>query len=303
MTIESVALCQEGPRMSRIVLGMWRLVDWGRSTRELADFLHASLALGITTFDHADIYGSYRCEEAFGRALQELAPQRDAIQLVSKCGICLVSQQRPGHRVKHYDTSRQHLLRSVENSLRNLGTDYLDLLLIHRPDPLMHAASVAETFRELRESGKVRHFGVSNFLPHQFHVLQTALDFPLVTNQIEYSPLAMGHQQDGTIDLCQQMGIRPMAWSPFAGGALFQDQTDRAQRVRRTLSAVGEELGGASLDQVALAWILAHPAGFLPVLGTGNLSRVRSATQALKLCLTRQQWFSIWESAVGEPVP
>jgi predicted oxidoreductase len=282
---------------------MWRLLEWERSPADLARFLSDCIQLGLTAFDHADIYGEYRCEQAFGLALKELAPARESIQLISKCGICLVSEQRPTHRIQHYNTSRKHLLRSVENSLRNLGTEYLDLLLIHRPDPLLQASAVADTFHELQSQGKVRHFGVSNFLPHQFQLLQAKMDFPLVTNQIEYSPLAMKHQADGTIDLCQQLGIRPMAWSPFAGGALFTAATERAVRVREALKAVGNELGGASLDQVALAWILAHPAGFLPVLGTGKLPRVRSAIHAFQLSLTRQQWFSIWEASAGEPVP
>ena len=225
------------------------------------------------------------------------------MQIVTKCGIMLVSDRRPKHGFKHYDTSREHIIASVENSLRMLGTDRIDLLLIHRPDLLMDPDEVARAFTALREAGKVLYFGVSNFTPSQFDLLASRLDFPLVTNQIELSVMNMEVLHDGTVDQCQKLGISPMAWSPLAEGRLFRDDTEQAQRLRGALATIGEQLGGASMDQVALAWILRHPAMIVPVLGTGKVERIQSAADAESLVLTREQWFTIWSASKGVPVP
>jgi predicted oxidoreductase len=205
--------------------------------------------------------------------------------------------------MKRYDTGRAHILESVENSLRNLRTEYIDLLLIHRPSPLLDPRQVNEAFVALRDSGKVRHFGVSNFLPSQFELLAAKLDVPLVTNQIEHSVMHLDGQADGSIDLCMRRDIRPMAWSPLGGGRLFKDECTSAARLRETLAAIGRDLGGASPDQVALAWILMHPAGFIPVLGTGRTDRIGSAIEAVGLELTPDQWFEILRAATGHDVP
>jgi predicted oxidoreductase len=303
MTVSQLEMAVGSPRFSRLVLGLWRLAGWGLSDTELLDLLHASLELGITTFDHADIYGDYGCEELFGQALALSPALREKMQIVTKCGIKLVSQERPEHGIKHYDTSRAHIIASVENSLRMLQTDRIDLLLIHRPDPLMDAGEVARAFSALRQAGKVLHFGVSNFTPWQFDLLASRLDFPLVTNQVELSVLNMEALHDGTVDQCQRLGISPMAWSPLGGGRLFQDQTEQATRVREVLEATGDALGGASSDQVALAWLLAHPARILPIVGTGKIERLRLAARSAELRLGREQWFAIWTASAGRRVP
>jgi predicted oxidoreductase len=225
------------------------------------------------------------------------------MQIVTKCGIMLASPNRPQHSLKHYDTSRANIVASVDESLRFLRTDYVNLLLIHRPDLLMDPDEVAEAFTELRQAGKVLHFGVSNFTPSQFDLLASRLDLPLVTNQIEVSVLYLDLMHNGTVDQCLQRGIAPMVWSPLAGGRIFTGDGEQAARVRQALQAVGEELGGASLDQVALAWILTHPARFVPILGTSKIERLRSAARAENLRLTREQWFSIWSASAGTPVP
>jgi predicted oxidoreductase len=302
MRVAQLDLTKDGPRFSRIALGFWRLADWGLGDRELLRLIHASLDLGITTFDHADIYGDYACQELFGRALALEPVLRERMQIVTKCGIMLLSANRPAHTLKHYDTGRAHIVASAERSLVELGTGHLDLLLIHRPDPLTDPDEVAEAFASLRQSGKVLHFGVSNFTPSQFELLASRLDFPVVTNQVELSVLNMEVLHDGTADQCLRLGVAPMAWSPLGGGRLFDQADEQAVRVRRALLSVGEDLG-ASIDQVALAWILAHPARFLPVLGTGKIARVQSAAQAETLSLSREQWFSIWSASMGEPVP
>lgn len=303
MVIPKVYLAHSGPEFSLFVEGFWRLSDWNYSNKQIIELIEGCLELGITTFDHADIYGGYTCEELFGDAIAESSIKRDQYQLVSKCGIKLISPNRPQHQVKSYDTGKQHIIQSAERSLKNLRTDYIDLLLIHRPDPLMDADEVAEAFTQLHDSGKVLHFGVSNFVPSQYELLASRLKMPLVTNQIEYSVLNMATQDDGSIDLCQKLSIRPMAWSPFAGGRLFTEQSAQAERVRSVLETMGNEFDDSTIDQIALAFILRHPAGFLPVLGTGKLERIQSAVKALDIELSREQWFTIWEASKGHGVP
>lgn len=297
-----IQLTDGGPTFSRLVAGVMRLHEWGLSTAERLDFIHNCLDLGITTFDHADIYGSYTCEALFGEALAAEPSLRDRLELVTKCGIQLPSSNRPGNRIHHYDTGREHIIASAENSLRNLHTDTLDLLLIHRPDPLMDADEVAAALTELRAAGKVRHAGVSNFMPWQFHLLQSRLDFPLATNQIELSVLYLDPLHDGTLDQLQRLRVAPMAWSPVAGGRLFDPRDERAARVRGVLENIGRK-SGASVDQVALAWLLRHPARVLPVMGTGKIERLREAVAAEALTLDRQQWFAVWEASAGREVP
>jgi predicted oxidoreductase len=298
-----MSMAHDGPQVSRIALGLWRLADWEMSDRELLDWIHANLDLGLTTFDHADIYGQGACQPLFGRALALEPGLRQRMQLVTKCGIMLPGATCPEQAVKHYDTSRAHIVASTEESLRLLGTDHVDLLLIHRPDPLMDPDEVAEAFTALHQSGKVLHFGVSNFTPSQFNLLASRLSMPLVTNQIEVSVLHLDLLHDGTVDQCLERGIAPMAWSPYAQGRVFTGDGERVVRVRRALEAVGRDLGGAAIDQVALAWILAHPARFVPILGSGKLERIRSAVGALGIQLEREQWFAIWSASTGMPVP
>jgi predicted oxidoreductase len=288
--------------LSRIVAGMWRLAEWPYDAQGLLDFLRACIENGVTSFDHADIYGDYTCEERFGQALALDPGLRERMQLVTKCDIKLISKQRPTHRVKHYDTSKEHILASVDRSLQALHTDHIDLLLLHRPDPFMDADETAEALGELKSAGKVLAFGVSNFTVSQFNLLASRCAFPLVTNQIEFSVLAMEPLEDGTLDQCQELRIQPMAWSPLGGGRLFHGEGEQERRVRDTLQEIGTLLG-ASIDQVALAWILQHPARIIPVLGTGKIERVKQAVQALEIPLSREQWFALWTASKGHSVP
>lgn len=288
-----------GPEFSRIVLGLWRLGSWNMTAQQRLAFLEQSLELGVTTTDHADIYGDYRAEALFGEALTLKPSVRDKIEIVSKCGIKLVSPDRPSHKLQHYDTSRAHIVASAEKSLSNLRTDYLDLLLIHRPDPLMDADEIADTFRSLQQSGKVKHFGASNFTPSQFELL--ASRFPLVTNQIELSVLHMAPLEDGTLDQCQRLAISPMIWSALAGGRLFSDGSERGLRVRKALETVAAELD-VSVSTAAIAWVLRHPAQALALTGSGRIQAVREAVAAESLTLTREQWFSVWIASAGRNV-
>ncbi len=287
---------------SRFAFGLWRLTQWDLGTSELTRLVESCLEVGISTFDHADIYGDHTCERRFGEVLANRPRLRERMQIVTKCGIKLVSANRPEHAIKHYDTSREHILRSVDNSLESLRTDHLDLLLLHRPDPLMDADEIAAAFDELRRAGKVLHFGVSNYTPAQLALLDDRFD-GLAAHQIEISVVHLDRFLDGTLDQCQRRRMVPMAWSPLAGGRLFSTEDTQAERVRAALAAVRDETGAASVDQVALAWLLRHPAKIVPVLGTGKPERIRAAARSADLNLSRQQWFAIWSASTGREVP
>ncbi|MDZ7632193.1 MAG: aldo/keto reductase [Gemmatimonadaceae bacterium] len=291
---------QPTPIMSRIVAGVWRMGDWHWTPQERLRWIEECIAIGVTTFDHADIYGGYTVEQLFGEALALKPELRHQMQLVSKCGICLVTGNRPGHRIKHYDTSAAHIIRSAEQTLTNLGTDSIELLLIHRPDALMDADAVAEAFTHLQLTGKVQHFGVSNFTPSQFDLLQCRV--PLVTNQIELHPLHLAPLHDGTLDQCQQRRIQPMIWSPLAGGRLFTGTDDSARRVRETLESIARR-HGVSASTVAFAWLLRHPSRPIPVAGSRRMQAMQEAVAALDLQLDAQEWTEIWQAGSGHEVP
>ena len=297
--VQRIAMAPQGPEFSRFVMGYWRLMDWNMSPLQLASFIEEHLDLGITTVDHADIYGGYQCEAAFGEALKLVPALRDRMEIVTKCGIATTA--KPEHALGHYITDSAHIIKSAEQSLVNLATDRIDLLLIHRPDPLMDADEVAEAFLNLHQSGKVRHFGVSNFTPAQFALLQSRLPFTLATNQVEISPVHQPLLLDGTLDQLQQLRIRPMAWSCLGGGRLFND--DEFQPLRNELETIARELNAESIEQVVYAWILRLPSKPLPIIGSGKIERVRSAQAAEELQMTRQQWFRIRKAALGYDVP
>ncbi len=297
--VQRITLAPQGPEFSRFVMGYWRLMGWNMSAQQLVSFIEEHLDLGVTTVDHADIYGGYQCEAAFGEALKRSPALRQRMEIVTKCGIATTAKAE--HALGHYITDRDHIISSAEQSLTNLATDYLDLLLIHRPDPLMDADDVAEAFLALHQSGKVRHFGVSNFTPAQFALLQSRLPFTLATNQVEISPVHQPLLLDGTLDQLQQLRIRPMAWSCLGGGRLFNDEA--FQPLRDELAQVAQELNAETIEQVVYAWILRLPSQPLPIIGSGKIERVRSALAAEQLAMTRQQWFRIRKAALGYDVP
>lgn len=305
MSVSRIKLSADGPEFSRLILGMWRLVDPpALNPQQALSLIEASLEEGITTFDEADIYGNYSSEEMFGKALALKPSLRDQIEIITKCGIKLISDKRPQHQLKHYDTSYEHIIWSAEYSLKLMQTDRVDLLLIHRPDPLMNPDEIAEAFIRLREQGKVLHFGVSNFTVRQFELIQSRLPFPLVTNQIEISLLHQDPFLDGTIDYCLQHKLAPMAWSPFAGGKLFENKNaEQHVRLHNALHKVSQRHDYASIDQIALAWLYRHPAQIIPIIGTCKAERVKSAVEAEKIQLSREDWFELWAAARGEEVP
>lgn len=299
MSVSRLALHAQGPTFSRLVMGYWRLMEWQLSPAALLDLMKYHLDLGVTTIDHADIYGGYQCEEAFGNALRLEPSLRDRMEIVSKCGIALTA--KPEHALNHYNTGKAHIIASAEDSLRKLATDHLDLLLIHRPDPLMDADEVADAFISLKQAGKVKHLGVSNFSARQFELLQSRLPFPLVTNQLEISPLNQSTTLDGTLDLCQQLRIKPMAWSCLGGGRLFDGQ--EYAPLRAELEQIRHEVGAQNIEQLVYAWVMMLPSQPLPLIGSGKRERIAAAVAAESIALTRQQWFRIRKAALGYDVP
>ena len=299
MPLPLTSLAADGPRLSPIVAGAWRMADWQWSAQQRLRWIEQCVELGVSSFDHADIYGGYQVEALFGEALALAPALRSRLQLVSKCGIKLLSDARPAHRIKHYDSSAAHIVASAEASLRALRTERLDLLLIHRPDALMDADEVAGAFEALRAAGKVAHFGVSNFTPAQFELLASRT--LLVTNQIELHPLQRTPLTDGTLDQLQRLRVRPMIWSPLAGGALLSGGGETERRVQAALARVGER-HGASAATIAFAWLLRLPSRPLPVAGSRRIDALREAVQALQVRLDAQDWTEIWQAAAGHEV-
>ena len=284
--------------LSRIVYGMWRLGDDENTSPEhVLAKIDASLDQGITSFDQADIYGGYEAEEILGNALSG-SGLRNKMEIVTKCDIIAPVGRYADARVKYYDTTRAHIMASVDHSLRLMGIDYIDLLLIHRPDPLMDHHETGAALDEVIASGKVRSVGVSNFRPYDWELLQSAMKNQLVTNQIELSVLAHDSFVNGDVAFHQRIGTPLMAWSPLAGGALFSgDHPD-------VMSALSNVASQNNVDEtaVAIAWLLAHPSRILPVLGTNSLERIKGMSAALDVKMDRQTWYEIYTAALGREV-
>lgn len=290
------------PFSSTVIAGCMNWGQWGArfDTNAYLRMIRACLDEGVTTFDHADIYGHYTTEEEFGRALALEPNLRSRMQLITKCGIRMVTPNRPDHQIKSNDSSAGHIRASLERSLLNLHTDHVDLLLIHRPDPLMDPVEIASIIGELKKEGKLLHFGVSNFTPSQVSLLHRKI--PVEYHQFEAS---VPHHQpfiDGTLDTCIDHGIFPQSWSPLGGGKLTIEAED--ERIRRIVAAA-EIIGrkyGVDFDQVLLAWLHQHPAGITPVLGTTRIDRVTKALRAPAVPMTREEWFMLLRAATGHDV-
>lgn len=287
------------PVFSPMIQGYWRMAEWGMNTQQQLSFVKQHLELGITTVDHAPVYGPDSvCERMFGQVLALDSSLRDQIEIVSKCGI----YRGEDPQVNHYNSGKAAIVESVDQSLTRLNTDHLDVLLLHRPDLLMDADEAAEAFAQLKAAGKVKHFGVSNFTPAQFALLQSRVEQPLITNQVEINPVNLQMTEDGTLDQLQQHRVQPMAWSCLAGGRIFSEESEQMDRIRHTLTEVAQEIGASSIDQVILAWVLRLPSNPIPILGSGNIERVHAAVGALELSLTNEQWYRIWVASKGHGV-
>jgi len=282
-----------GPEFSRIVTGVWR---WDNlSEQETQRMIETSLDLGITTIDHADIYGDHTVEEKFGKILLRQPNLRSKMELVTKCGIKFPSSRRPANKSHIYDTTARHIIWSAENSLKLLNTDYLDLLLIHRPDPLSDPSEIAEAFETLKKDGKVLHFGVSNFSGPQFRMLQKFVSAPLVTNQIELSVKCTEPFFNGDVDVLMEYNASPMAWSPMAGGKLFDDETE--------FNRIASE-NNMTVSQLALSWLLLHPSCIFPVVGTTKTERLREMAAVMgKPAMDKDTWFAVLKASRGYDIP
>ena len=294
-----IATRANGLELSRIVAGMWRMVEWNMTVGQRIALIEQCIAMGVSSFDHADIYGNYGVEGLFGEALRAQPSLRDRIQLVSKCGIKLLSNMRPEHRIQHYDTGAAHIVASAEESLRQLHTDRLDLLLVHRPDPLMDFDEIAEAFTRLQQAGKVLHVGVSNFSRHQFEVLNRRVE--LATNQVEFSPLHVAPMFDETFDGLQDLKVAPMIWSPLAGGRLFTSNEANAENLRLVVKEIADRLH-QPFASVIFAWIMQLPSNPVPLTGSGRIEAIGVAVAGTGFKLSRTDWFAILRAARGHEV-
>jgi predicted oxidoreductase len=275
------------------------MADWNLDVPARVRWIEQALDLGIDCFDHADIYGGGAVETLFGEALKAAPALRERIRIVTKCGIRPPSPDT-GVTVKHYDTSACYVRTQVEASLRKLGVERLHMVLIHRPDALMDADALAGTFAALSEAGMVAHWGVSNHTPSQFALLNDR--YPLVTNQIEFSPLHLDALHDGTLDQAQHLRLRPMIWSPLGGGGLFTGEDEQAVRVRAAMQPIADRLS-VSLATLAYAWVLRHPSRPYPITGTSRIEGLREAVDALRIEVPAEDWHAIWSVSTGQSVP
>jgi predicted oxidoreductase len=284
---------------SPIIAGTMTWGIWGKNynTTQMAELMHCCIENNITSFDHADIYGDYTTEAAFGKAFSQSNIDRQKIQLISKCGIQILNEERK-NVVKHYNYSKDYIIWSVEQSLKNLQTDYLDLLLLHRPSPLMHATEIAEAIEKLKGSGKILAFGVSNFTPQQTDLIQTKTNISY--NQIEFSISHYDAMLNGSLDHMQTNNITPMAWAPM--GNIFKKDDAQTQRIKKLATILSEKYN-ATVDVILLAWILKHPANILPVCGTADKTRIANLMKATTVEMELQDWFALWTESSGVAVP
>ncbi len=284
---------------SRLIAGTMTWGSWGKQLpkKEMVALMNHCISNNITTFDHADIYGAYTTEADFGKAFIDSDIKREGIQLISKCGIQYVCDNRD-NKVKHYDYSKDYIIWSVEKSLKNLNTEYLDLLLLHRPSPLMVAEEIAEAITILKKDGKIRDFGVSNFTSSQMDMISLRMDIDV--NQIEFSLTQHSAMHNGTLDYMMTSGIKPMAWSPL--GSVFREDNEQTRRIHKQLGELMDKYN-ATEDQLLLAWTLKHPSGIHPVVGTTNKGRLKLAVEAQKIDLELEDWFLILVACQGYKVP
>lgn len=286
-------------KLSSLIAGTMNWGIWGNNLakREMQDRIFAYLNQGITSFDHADIYGGYTTEKAFGEAWKELKVPREQMQFISKCGIKYVGGTRD-YAIKHYDYSKSYIIWSVEESLKNLQTDYLDVLLLHRPSPLMQADEIAEAITKLKETGKIKDFGVSNFSNEQTQLLQK--ETKIAYNQIQFSATHFDAMLNGSLDFMQLQQIQCMAWNPL--GSIFKETNEQTQRLQKLLSKL-ELKYNCTKDLLMLAWIIKHPANILPVVGTTNINRITGLKDINSIVLSTEDWFAIWTESQGKKVP
>ncbi|WDF59467.1 aldo/keto reductase [Flavobacterium sp. KACC 22758] len=285
-------------RLSPIISGTmnWGVWDKNLTSKEMENMIQICIENKITTFDHADIYGDYTTEADFGKAFKDSKISREKLQLITKCGIQLVTESRK-NKIKHYDYSKDYIIWSVEESLKKLKTDYVDLFLLHRPSPLMQADEIAEAVEKLKSEGKILDFGLSNFTSSQTELIRQKTEVSY--NQVQFSATHYEPMIDGSLDYMQTNGIRPLSWNPL--GTVFREDTKKTRRLKKLFSTLLEKyhLGA---DTLLLAWILKHPANVIPIAGTVNVARIQSLVKAVELDMDKEDWFAIWTESMGDDV-
>ena len=282
------------------VVGCMRWGIWGENfnTKQYEQIIDQCLGIGLNEFDHADIYGHYTTEGDFGNALKGNSSLRNKLKLITKCGINMITPNRPSHNIKSYDTSEAHIIKSVEQSLKNFNTDYIDTLLIHRPDILINVQEVASTITSLKKSGKIKSFGVSNFTTSQVSLLHKYI--PVEFHQVEISVTHLNSFEDGVLDQCQIENIKPQSWSPMGNG-LFKDKNERTLQIL----LVAEELAKnyqCSINQIILAFLYLHPSNITPVIGTTKFERIVEAKEAMEISLKSEDFYKLWSASTGKEV-
>ena len=282
------------------IVGCMRWGVWGENftTKQYENIIDQCLSIGLNIFDHADIYGHYTTEADFGQALKGKSSLRQKIKIITKCGINMITQNRPHHAIKSYDTSATHIKKSVEQSLQNFHTDYIDTLLIHRPDLLLNPVEVASAINELKAAGKIRSFGVSNFNTHQVSTLAKYIN--IEHHQVEISVTHMNAFDDGTLDQCQNMGIEAQSWSPLGNG-LFTEKTDKNDRILKTVQNLATKYE-TGINEILLAFLYIHPAHIVPVIGTTKFDRIETAKKAMNIELSREDFYQLWQASTGHEV-
>ena len=284
--------------LSPIISGTmnWGVWDKNLTTKEMENLIQLCIENKITTFDHADIYGSYTTEADFGKAFHNSKISREKLQLITKCGIQMIAESRP-NKIKHYDYSRDYIVWSVEESLKKLKTDYVDVFLLHRPSPLMQADEIAEAVEKLKAEGKIIDFGLSNFTSSQTELIRQKTEVSY--NQVQFSATNFEPMVDGSFDYMQTHGIRPLSWNPL--GTVFREDTKKTRRLKKLLADLVQKYGFGS-DTLLLAWILKHPSAVIPIAGTVNIARIQSLMKAVELEMDKEDWFAIWTESRGEEV-
>jgi predicted oxidoreductase len=295
--MEKIYLSDSGPKVSPAVYGFYRWNKADVNEKKMEEIVQLCLELGINTFDHADIYGGYACEELFGAILKKRSVRREDVVLFTKCGINIPHPSRPDIRIKHYDTSKEHIISSLENSLRKLRTDYVDVFLLNQLDPLSNLEETAMTLQKLKESGKVKNIGVVNFSVSHHQLLSSYLRVPIVTNHIELNLLNTSAFDNGQIDYIKQKYMRPMATSPLAEGLIANSNEKTPLRVRAMLEDFGVKYN-VNFESIAVAWLV--KLGALPLIGTTNEQRIKNIVAAFTINLTRQDWYELYAVSRGE---
>lgn len=296
--MEKIYLSDSGPKVSQAVYGFWRWEDTSATgVATLEKIVNFCLDLGINTFDHADIYGGYQCEELFGNVLKQKSFKREDVVLFTKCGVNIPHSNRPGIRVKHIDTSASHIVKSIENSLKKLRTDYVDIFLLDQLDPLSDLEETSLTLERLRGSGKIRNIGVANFSVFQHQLLASYLKVPIVTNHIELNLLNTTALDNGQLDYIKQRYMRPLAAAPLAGGRIENGTDEVAVRVHYKLESLSKKYG-ANIESIAVAWLV--KLGALPLIGTTSEQRIKNIVNAFDVDLDRQDWYELYHASKGK---